>query len=204
MEETYITVKFNSYVKWYKSLRHPGLDYSTKTSNTLKGIGLPIHATARFKWKEVGEDRDDNGKFIKRGKYVILEHKDGFTSHNYHLDRDTYQNGYIEGNAGDIIGYSGDTGYVLPIFDGAHLHYELRRYGIPVDPLHYMRLGEEFKVRMMKEFLLRVENHGNIKYFKDNKLININRDNCWEVITQEAKGINQEDYNDLKDLVWQT
>ena len=32
---------------------------------------------------------------------------------------------------GELIGYEGDTGYTF----GAHLHFEIRYHGVPVDPM---------------------------------------------------------------------
>lgn len=44
-------------------------------------------------------------------------------------------------NAGDLIGYVGETA-VAECGDGAHLHFEVRRDGSPIDPADYITVTE--------------------------------------------------------------
>jgi murein DD-endopeptidase MepM/ murein hydrolase activator NlpD len=67
------------------------------------------------------------------GYYVILEHDDGWTSLYAHLSAF----GVAWGDhvlQGEVIGLSGETGKAR----GAHLHFELRSWGAPVNPISYL------------------------------------------------------------------
>lgn len=63
------------------------------------------------------------------GKHVIVDHGDNITSLYGHLDKITVQNGQ-EVKPGDVIGLEGSTGWST----GPHLHFEIRVFGIPVNP----------------------------------------------------------------------
>ncbi len=67
-----------------------------------------------------------------RGNAVIIDHGGGVFSGYWHLSELTVEAGQSV-NAGDIIGLSGNTG----LSTGAHLHWELRIYGIAVDPVQF-------------------------------------------------------------------
>lgn len=64
------------------------------------------------------------------GVHVIIEHGDGLTSLYGHLSEARVTQG--QGiHKGDLVGLSGSTGHST----GPHLHFEVRRNGIPVDPM---------------------------------------------------------------------
>jgi murein DD-endopeptidase MepM/ murein hydrolase activator NlpD len=66
------------------------------------------------------------------GNTVVLRHAGGYESRYLHLSR--YASGMRSGarvQQGQVIGYVGATGLVT----GAHLHYELKRNGTPVNPI---------------------------------------------------------------------
>lgn len=63
------------------------------------------------------------------GNAVILEHADGYTTLYGHASRLAVKVGQAI-SAGQVIAYVGSTGHST----GPHLHYELRRYGLAVDP----------------------------------------------------------------------
>jgi hypothetical protein len=63
------------------------------------------------------------------GKWVEISHGNGFTSKYGHLSRIWYNPGRVL-NAGDELGLSGNTGRST----GPHLHFEIRRNGVPIDP----------------------------------------------------------------------
>lgn len=63
------------------------------------------------------------------GKHVIINHGDNITSLYAHLNRITVFEGQ-EVKITDSIGEMGSTGWST----GPHLHFEIRVYGIPVNP----------------------------------------------------------------------
>ena len=61
------------------------------------------------------------------GLEVALIHAGGYRSYYCHLD--SFANAwYVAG--GDVIGYCGNTGAST----GAHLHFEVHQWGVPIDP----------------------------------------------------------------------
>lgn len=69
------------------------------------------------------------GELADYGKYIIISHRNGYTSLYGHLDRILVRRNQrvLEG---EIIAESGNTG----ISTGPHLHFEIRKNGSPVDP----------------------------------------------------------------------
>ncbi len=67
------------------------------------------------------------------GKLVIIDHENGFTTYYAHNDTITVKKGQRVAK-GDVIGTVGSTGRAT----GSHLHFEVRKNGVPVDPLKYL------------------------------------------------------------------
>jgi len=64
------------------------------------------------------------------GKLVVIQHRLGYVTWYAHLSTiTTWVGEQVEG--GTRIGYVGSTGYST----GPHLHFEVRRYDTPVDPI---------------------------------------------------------------------
>ena len=123
-----VTVKHNQRVWWYIGGRHKGIDLRTRNANFPTGIGRPIHAIESGEWKAIKHD-----KFM--GLTVVLRHEDGFESIYGHLNDSSYLPGFKQVKKGDIIGRSGKSG--LYCF-GSHLHLQIKKDGIDVDPLRYL------------------------------------------------------------------
>ncbi|MCB0120887.1 MAG: peptidoglycan DD-metalloendopeptidase family protein [Caldilineaceae bacterium] len=68
-----------------------------------------------------------------RGNAVLLDHGGGVFTGYWHMSEIFVAEGQ-EVNAGDVLGLVGTTG----LSTGAHLHWELRIYGIAVDPLQFL------------------------------------------------------------------
>ena len=69
------------------------------------------------------------------GRTVIIQHGSKYSTLYAHLNG--YKRGQRVGNKvkqGDIIGYVGSSGLAT----GPHLHYEVLRNGVPVDPRLYL------------------------------------------------------------------
>lgn len=69
-----------------------------------------------------------------RGNAVVIGHGAGVTTNYWHLSKIAVSEGQ-EVERGDVIGYVGTTG----LSTGAHLHWEIRIYGIPVNPVPWTR-----------------------------------------------------------------
>lgn len=67
--------------------------------------------------------------FLGYGKHVIIDHGNNITSVYAHLDRIYVYKGQGV-HIGDTIGAMGSTGWST----GPHLHFEVRVFGIPVNP----------------------------------------------------------------------
>jgi len=98
---------------------HTGLDISVNKGTPVKatGDGVVLHA----EW---------GGQY---GKLVVIDHGNGIQTYYAHLSGFSVVPG--QGiRRGDVIGYSGMTGRA----SGPHLHYEVRRGGIPMNPSKYL------------------------------------------------------------------
>lgn len=94
-----------------------GIDWAIPT-------GTPIKAAQKGTVKRVRHDATGYGN------HVIIQHDDGYETVYAHL----MDFGVSVGNtvkAGDMIGRSDNTGNST----GPHLHFELRKDGLPVDPM---------------------------------------------------------------------
>jgi murein DD-endopeptidase MepM/ murein hydrolase activator NlpD len=69
-----------------------------------------------------------------RGNVVIVDHGRGVMSGFWHLSQINVKSG-DEVWAGQVVGLVGSTG----LSTGAHLHWEMRVNGVPVDPLQWAR-----------------------------------------------------------------
>jgi murein DD-endopeptidase MepM/ murein hydrolase activator NlpD len=97
--------------------RHEGLDFPVPHGTRVgaAGRGTTIYAGYNY------------GGY---GNLVVIQHRLGFTSWYAHLSSITSWVGERV-SGGTRIGYVGSTGYST----GPHLHFEVRRYDTPIDPL---------------------------------------------------------------------
>ncbi len=109
-----------------KSAMHAGLDFKARTGST-------IIATASGKIVKAGR----NGGY---GKMIEINHGGGITTRYAHLSRIKVRVGQHV-SRGQLIGKVGSTGRST----GPHLHYEVRRKGRVLDPIHYVRLEKHLK-----------------------------------------------------------
>jgi len=103
---------------------HGGVDFAVST-------GTPVMAANDG--VVVGTPYDADGF----GNYVQVQHRDGHSSYYGHLASKGVSEGQ-EVTAGQVIGVSGNSGNST----GPHLHFEVRRGGIKVDPLGYLSGAE--------------------------------------------------------------
>lgn len=97
---------------------HEGLDISAPR-------GAPVRPAAGGTVAELGRDRG-------YGRFIRIRHGYGLETFYAHLSR--FGRDIAVGSqvtTGDVIGYVGSTGRS----SGPHLHFEVRRFGRPIDPL---------------------------------------------------------------------
>lgn len=110
--------------------RHPitrRQDYHTGIDIAGRNIyGSPIYSTAKGTVSFAGFRSS-------YGYLVIIEHGYGFSTYYAHQSRIRVKAGQAV-EKGTIIGYVGNSGQST----GPHLHYEVRRWGNPVNPVNYL------------------------------------------------------------------
>lgn len=102
---------------------HRGMDIAARS-------GSPIFATSEGKVTYTGYDEYGYGKMI------IIDHGYGVKTYYAHLSQIKILN-HTHIKRGDVIGYVGNTGKST----GPHLHYEVRIFGTPVNPINYVLDG---------------------------------------------------------------
>ncbi len=108
---------------FFKTLKsHQGVDYTVPE-------GSRVFATADGRVKEVSMRSSTSGRV------VVIDHGNGYETSYGHLGAVNVRRGQ-EVHRGDIIALSGNSGLSL----APHLHYEVRRHGMRVDPIHYFFL----------------------------------------------------------------
>lgn len=100
-------------------LPHNGIDYAAAR-------GTPVRATADGSVSIAGE----RGGY---GNLVEVRHPNGYATRYAHLSGVAVRE-HQPVRQGDLLGWVGDTGLAT----GPHLHYEVRRRGVPVDPAAVM------------------------------------------------------------------
>ena len=99
---------------------HTGVDISAASGTAVKAAADGVVISAEW-----------GGDY---GKLVIIEHGNGIETYYAHLSRFEVIPGQMI-RRGDLVGHSGSTGRAT----SAHLHYEVRRSGTPVNPSAYLR-----------------------------------------------------------------
>lgn len=97
--------------------RHNGIDIAAAAGSEIRS---PASGTV------LRNDFQENGA----GNYVVLGHSDGSESKYFHMQHRSELAVGSSVSAGDVLGHVGSTGRST----GPHLHYELWKGGVPVDP----------------------------------------------------------------------
>lgn len=97
---------------------HSGIDFSTNLNAEIYATGDGVVDIDKTQWGY--------------GKMVTIDHGYGYKSMYAHLNRFAVRKGQ-KVKRGQLIGYAGSTGKST----GIHLHYELRKDDVPIDPIHF-------------------------------------------------------------------
>lgn len=103
---------------------HEGIDL-------FAGVGTPVFAS---RLGIVAAAKSNRGM----GNYVVLKHLGNLSTIYGHLSRIYVRKGVFV-RQGQIIGAVGKTGNAHYRSIQPHLHFEVRKKGIPVDPLQYLQ-----------------------------------------------------------------
>lgn len=108
-----ITQHYGEVSRLYRGRPHNGLDIGTP-------VGTPVLAAADG--EVVAVDDNDRSRWSKYqyGKYIVIKYQNNLANIYGHLSQQSVSVGQ-KVNRGQIIGYSGNTGYST----GAHLHFGL-------------------------------------------------------------------------------
>jgi murein DD-endopeptidase MepM/ murein hydrolase activator NlpD len=110
---------------------HSGIDLRN-------GLGAPIFAAADGVVTHDGKQDPSNTNTwpwsLSYGNYVEISHSGNFQSLYAHLYYDNVVRSGQTVHRGQLIGYTGNTGYS----SGPHLHFEIRYNEIPVNPAPYL------------------------------------------------------------------
>lgn len=115
---SYFGIRYDPVYKGVKKM-HTGIDFTAP-------IGTNVYATGNGTVAEV--DNSHRGY----GNMIIIEHGFGYTTAYAHLSKTLVHPGQLV-KRGDIIGEVGSTGKSV----GPHLHYEVRKGGIAMNPINY-------------------------------------------------------------------
>lgn len=104
--------------------KHQGLDLSAEVGTPVLAVRAGIVAAAK----------QNSGM----GKYVIIKHAADIITVYGHLSKISVAKGQVI-RQGQVIGRVGKTGNANFRGIQPHLHFEVRRNGIPQDPLRYLQ-----------------------------------------------------------------
>ncbi|MDA0152324.1 M23 family metallopeptidase [Vibrio sp. Makdt] len=137
------------------SKNHKGIDFPVLT-------GTAIYAPADGYAEVVRPSKSKTGS----GNFLRLQHAFGFESSYSHLSKFAIANGeYVQ--KGDLIGYSGNTGYTT----GPHLHYEIKYRGRHIDPKPLFSHKPGSGITLLRG-TSKVDWDGLLAIYKDNALMN--------------------------------
>ncbi len=120
VEFKYISSGFTTGLRYIKAFNvstgHRAIDYAAPTGTPIRAVG--DGTITRASW---------NGPY---GNFISIRHNGTYTTNYAHLSRYAVKSGQRV-KQGDIIGYVGSTGFST----GPHLHYEMVKNGVKINPL---------------------------------------------------------------------
>ncbi len=101
---------------------HYGIDIAAKKGADVRSIADGVIVSSEWT--------------IRNGYVLLILHSDGYSSVYKHFSEVFYKSGDII-SKGDIIGKVGETGILA---SGPHIHFELWKNGLSLDPMNYINL----------------------------------------------------------------
>lgn len=87
------------------------------------------------------------------GNYIRIDDNYGYNLFYCHLSQRIAKKGQ-KVSKGNVIGIEGNTGYSF----GSHLHLEIRKNGVPIDPMIYFKMLEEKEKEGVEEVAEKIYN----------------------------------------------
>ena len=117
-------------------LRGYGRYVDEKTGTASKNLGITILAPKHTPVRVVADGTVLDVRFLTGyGQTIIVDHGDGFKTVYAHIGRAQVKRGKAV-KRGDVIGLAGETG--VTDGKGSRLHFEVRRYDTPQDPMRWL------------------------------------------------------------------
>lgn len=104
---------------------HEGIDFNAETGTPVVAAAAGVVLAAEY-----------HPEF---GNVIDIDHGDGLTSRYAHLSRSLARPGQLV-KRGQRIGDVGSTGRST----GAHLHFEVRMWGVAQNPVHFLKQGTDY------------------------------------------------------------
>ncbi len=123
----YISSGYGGRYLWGKWEGHGGTDFCIRGGSYGASIYASRGGTVIY--------TDPTGKQTTYGKYIIIDHGDGYTTIYAHCSQILVSQGQTV-SRGQLIGKVGDTGRV----SGPHLHFEIRKDNVRQNPMNYVTI----------------------------------------------------------------
>ena len=108
--------------------RHTGIDFPAASGTRIRAAGRGVVVFAG--WNTGGY-----------GNLVVVAHRLGFATWYAHMSRISVSPGRSV-TGGTILGRVGATGHAT----GPHVHFEVRRFEVPIDPMPYLLAGTAARI----------------------------------------------------------
>jgi hypothetical protein len=135
-----LTSKFGLRTLNSKPNNHKGIDLVGRTTKT---VVAPCDGVVGQ--SAIFDKATDKTGTWEWGNYVRIDTEDGLKIYMCHLAERKVK-AWDKVKAGDVIGVEGNTGYSF----GSHLHFEIRKNGVSVNPCTYLGIPNAWRIHEVK------------------------------------------------------